>query len=269
MSFSGFFKNWIVRNVLGAIVVLAVLITGAQLILKAVTRHNEELVVPDLSNMTLQEAAEVAAKHGMRVEVVDSVYVRRMERGAVYRHNPEAGDHVKKGRRILLTINAVQPKSVTMPNLVGYSMRQATAELLSRGLQLGSLIYVQDIATNNVLKQLYDGSEIAPGEKIESESVIDLVLGLNDSDNITYVPYVIGSRYVNAVNSVHDNSLNIKGLYFDSTVKDYQDSLSAVVYRQSPELSEEPLRMGSSVSLYLTLDKNKVPPRPETEFTIE
>ena len=185
------------------------------------------------------------------------------------RHNPEAGSHVKKGRRILLTINAVNPKSVTMPNLVGYSMRQAKAELLSRGLQLGKLIYVNDIATNNVLSQLYRNSEIEPGTSIESESVIDLVVGLNSSDNITYIPYVVGTRYLNAVNSIHDNSLNIEKLYFDSTVKDYSDSLDAVVYRQYPELSEEPYRMGASMNLYLTKDMKKVPPRPEPEITID
>ena len=148
-------------------------------------------------------------------------------------------------------------------------MRQAKAELLSRGLQLGTLIYVKDIATNNVIRQLYRNSEIEPGTKIESGSAIDLVVGLNDTDNVTYVPYIIGSRYMNAVNSVHDNSLNIDRLIFDGTVKDYTDSLNAVVYRQIPEMSEEPQKMGSSVTLYLTMDKGKVPPRPEPEITIE
>ena len=262
MSFSGFFKNWIVKNLLGAVILVAALVLAAFLLLKIVTKHNKELVVPDLSNLSVEEAASVAAQHKMRVEVIDSVYVRRMERGAVYRHNPEAGSHVKEGRRILLTINAVLPKSISMPNLVGYSMRQAKAELLSRGLQLGTLIYVKDIATNNVIRQLYRNSEIEPGTKIESGSAID-------TDNVTYVPYIIGSRYMNAVNSVHDNSLNIDRLIFDGTVKDYTDSLNAVVYRQIPEMSEEPLRMGSSVTLYLTMDKGKVPPRPEPEITIE
>ena len=125
------------------------------------------------------------------------------------------------------------------------------------------------LATNNVIRQLYRNSEIEPGTKIESGSAIDLVVGLNDTDNVTYVPYIIGSRYMNAVNSVHDNSLNIDRLIFDGTVKDYTDSLNAVVYRQIPEMSEEPQKMGSSVTLYLTMDKGKVPPRPEPEITIE
>ncbi|MCD8312753.1 MAG: PASTA domain-containing protein [Bacteroidales bacterium] len=265
----GFFHNWIVKNILWAIVFVAVLIVAAVLLLRAFTRHNEELIVPDMTNMSVREARIEAANHGMKVEIADSVYVRRMARGAVYKHDPKAGAHVKKGRRILLTINAVTPKSVTMPNLVGYSMRQAKAELLSRGLQLGKLIYVNDMATNNVLSQVHNNSEIRPGTVVESETVIDLIVGLNESDNTTYVPYVVGSRFMNAVDAVHDNSLNIEDLFFDETVKDYSDSLNAMVYVQNPYEEDEPLRMGSGVTLYLTTDKNKVPAHPEPEITIE
>lgn len=263
MGAKKFSEKWIVVNILGAAVFLAAVILGSNILLKTVTRHNEEINVPDLSGMTEAEAEKYLAARGMKSEVTDSVYIKRMERGVVYRQNPEAGNHVKKGRRILLTINAVNPKKVTMPNLVGYSLRQAKAELLSRGLNLGTLIYVEDIATNNVLKQLYRNREIKPGVPVESESSIDLVVGLNDMDNMTYVPYVTGLKYISAVSAVQDNSLNIQDLIFDNTVRDYSDSLDAVVYRQTPEISEEPLLMGSSVTLYLTKDITKVPEKPE------
>ncbi len=265
MSIKGFFNNWITKNIIGAVILILVLVFAAHFLLKIVTRHNKEITVPDFTNMTLSEAQTLATKYGMRVQVTDSVYVKRMARGSIYRHNPAAGDRVKKGRRIMLTINAVTSKNVTMPNLVGYSMRQAKAELLSRGLHLGKLIYVNDIATNNVISQLYRNAEIEPGVKIESESYVDLVVGLNPNDNSTYVPYVTGSRYINAIDAVHDHSLNIGRLNFDKTVKDYSDSLNAVVYRQSPEASETPCNMGGEVTLYLTLDKNKVPARQEKE----
>lgn len=264
---SKFLHNWIVKNLLLALVIFVALIAGAIILLRVVTKHNHEIVVPDFTNMSVSQAAAMAQEHEMRIQVTDSVYVKRMERGDVYRQNPKAGSHVKKGRRILLTINAVTPKSVTMPNLVGYSMRQAKAELLSRGLQLGRLIYVNDIATNNVLKQIMSDKEIMPGVQVESESVIDLVVGLNPADDRTVVPYIVGSRYLNAVDAVHDRYLNIRSLNFDKTVKDYSDSLNAMVYRQSPE--EEECLMGTGVTLYLTLDKNKVPAAPVQHITID
>lgn len=257
---------WIFRNLLTAVLIVAMLVVGSMILLNVLTQHNRELSVPDFSNMSLAEAEVSAQQAGVRIDVTDSVFVRKMRKGAVYRQNPAPGAKVKNGRRIMLTINAVNAKKVTMPDLVGYSMRQAKAELLSRGLVLGRLIYVQDIATNNVLRQLYDNHEIAPGVLVESESVIDLVVGLNSSDNVTYVPDVTGLKNLSARDAVQGNSLNIRTMKFDDTVKDYDDSLNAVVYRQEPShLDSLPKRMGDSMVLYLTLDHTKVPVKEMTD----
>ena len=254
---------WLLKQLLLAFVIVVLLVTGAYFLLTVVTMHGEEISVPDFSNLTEVEASELASLNNMRVEVTDSVFVKRMRRGTVYRQNPSAGSKVKKGRRILLTINAVNPKEITMPDLVGHSMRQAKAELLSRGLILGKLIYVHDIATNNVLRQLHGNREVEPGSMIESESVIDLVVGLNSMDETTYVPYLPGLKYLSAVEAVHDHSLNIGNITFDDTVKDYEDSLNAVVFNQLPMPSDTiVVKMGNQVDICLTLDHSKIPVMP-------
>lgn len=258
--------KFILKHLLAACIIVVVLIVGAVIFLDVATKHNQELQVPDLSNMTVDEAKAEAGLNDMVIEVTDSVFVKRMKRGTVYRQNPAPGSKVKSGRRISLTINAVNAKRITMPNLVGFSMRQAKAELLSRGLVLGRLIYVQDMATNNVLRQLYDNNEIAPGTMIDSESVVDLVLGLNGYDFVTYVPDVVGLKCMSAVDAVHDNSLNIKSLKFDKSVKEYDDSLNAKVYKQLPEPSDSiHVNMGSEVTLYLTIDENRIPIREQQQ----
>ena len=250
----------LLRNLVIAAALVVVMIVGAMIFLNVVTQHNKEISVPDFSNMTVVEAEQAADKAGVRVEVKDSVFVKRMKRGAVYRQNPVAGAKVKDGRRVVLTINAVNAKKVTMPNLVGLSLRQAKAELMSRGLVLNRLVYVQDMATNNVIKQLKGAREIEPGTMIDSESKIDLVLGLNDLDNVTYVPDVTGLKNLSAVEAIYDHSLNIKDLKFDETVKDYDDSLNAMVYRQMPEPSDSvSVAMGDEVMLYMTLDVARIP----------
>lgn len=256
----GFFSNWIVRNLLIAFVLVALMIVAAVIFLNVVTKHNQELIVPDFSNMTVAEAEAAATQAGMRVEVTDSVFAKRMRKGAVRDQNPAPGSKVKEGRRITLTINALNAKKVTMPDLVGLSMRQALAELQSRGLVLGKLIYVEDMATNNVLRQLKGNREINPGQTIETDTVIDLVVGLNpETDASTYVPDVVGKKYMTALDAVRKQSLNIRFLRFDDTVKDYDDSLNAVVYKQSPEPSPDPVSLGNDMSLYLTLNPERIP----------
>ena len=249
--------NWIIKNLVWAVIFFSVLILGASVLLGIVTNHGQTIEVPDLTSMSVQEAKHEATRKNLRVEVIDSIFVRRMEKGAVYSQNPKAGAQVKKGRRIMLTINAMNAKKVSVPNLVGFSMRQAKAELNSRGLALGKLIYVDDIATNNVLKQFYRNREIRPGRMVESGSEIDLQVGLNSSDNMTYVPNVKGMKYLRAVDAVHDNSLNLGRVVFDKTVKNYTDSLNAIVYKQSPAASKSPLMMGSDVTIHLSVDKKE------------
>ena len=251
----GFFSNWIVRNVLLAVLFFAVLIFVSSMLLSVLTNHGKTIEVPDFTSMTVNEAKHEASRSKLRVEVIDSIFVRKMERGAIYSQNPKPGSQVKQGRRILLTINAKNAKKVSMPNLVGYSMRQAKAELNSRGLALGKLIYVNDIATNNVLRQIYRNREIRPGRQIETGSEINLEVGLNPEDNLTYIPNVKGLKYLRAVDAVHVNSLNIGRIVFDKSVRNYTDSLNASVTRQTPEASGNPILMGSDVTLYLSLDK--------------
>ena len=256
--------SYVLRHLLAAVALVVALIAGAMIFLNLVTQHGKEISVPDFSNMTVDEAELAASEAGMRVEVTDSVFVKRMKRGAVYRQNPVPGSKVKEGRRVVLTINAVNAKTVTMPDLVGLSLRQASAEIMSRGLVLNRLIYVQDMATNNVLRQLMGNREVEAGAMVDSESPIDLVLGLNDMDNRTYVPDVSGLKNLSAVEAVFDHSLNVKGLRFDDTVKDYDDSLNAMVYRQVPEPSDSvSVAMGEEVMLYLTTDASKIPVKAE------
>lgn len=264
-----FFKNWIVKNLLLTIAVVAAVIAAAIIFLNLYTRHDKGLSVPDFYGMNFDEASAEASLNDMTVSIADSIYVKDLEPGAVYKQVPKAGSAVKKGRRIQLTINAYLPKTVTMPDIVGYSMRQARAELSSIGLKTGKLIYQEDIATNNVLRQKYNGRDIDPGVKIKSGSSIDLVLGLNPSDNETFIPDLRRMNTYNAVELLQESSLNIGRIVYDNTVKTRDDSIKAVVYRQTPEPSEYPLEMGAEVIIYLTTDHNKIPLDTEEEEDTE
>lgn len=250
-------NNWIVKNLLLAVLGFAVLIFAARIGLSAITRHNKSVPVPDFTNMSVAEAKALARAADLEIVVTDSVFIKRLDKGVVYRQNPKPGAGVKKGRHISLIINSVVPRTILMPNLVGYSLVEAKAEILNRGLNLGRLRYVDDMATNNVLKQLSMGREIKAGSKIISGSDIDLVLGLNPENNSTNVPNLTGLKYIHAIDVLHDNSLNCGKAVFDKDIRTYSDSVNAVVYKQEPAVSDEQVRMGTAVTLHLTLDGSK------------
>lgn len=250
-GWSGF---WIVKNLLIAVLIVLTFVFGSKWFLNLGTRHGDELEVPDFRGKTIEEAMAMAENLDIRLEVVDSVYSKK-GRGTIREHNPAAGSMVKEGRRILVTVNAKGAKKVAMPNLVGYSTRQAVAELRQRGLVLGRLSYVSDIATNNVLKQRYRGRNVDPGTMVEAESTIDLVVGLNSSNSETKIPDATGLNEREAVKRINDYYLNVRSIRYDRNVTTFEDSLRAVVYRQTPAPTELPVRMGTDVTLYLRVEE--------------
>ena len=254
--------RWILRNVILAILFFVALLVVTQLSLKAITRHNQVITVPDLTNLSVADAKIVAKRHDVRTEVVDSVYVKRVEKGSVFSQNPAPGSKVKKNRTIKLTINSNQTKMVKMPNLVGYSLRQAKTEILSSGLTVGKLAYREDLATNNVLDQFIKGKYVAPGTQVEAETPVDLLLGLSPDDNQTFIPYLVGFTLPVARDNIFENSLNLGNVTYDETVQTYQDTLNAIVYQQTPAYHVgAPAAMGTSIHLKLTTSQAKIAAR--------
>ena len=249
--------NWIVKNLIGAAIFFVLLFAGAAVGLNLITRHGKTVTAPDFTNLSLSKADSLAKAGEVGIKVVDSVFVKRLPGGVVYRQNPKAGAKVKKGRAIFLTLNSIVPRKVVMPNLYGYSVTEARAELKNRGLNLGKLSYVKDIATNTVLGQYCSGRELSAGDLVINGSDIDLKVGVGSEDNTTVVPRVIGMKYISAVDALHDRFLNTGKVVFDSNIKTYADSVDAVVYNQDAIGATKSL--GSPVNIYLTLDHSKLP----------
>lgn len=252
-------KHWFIIELYKAIAVFIVTMIAISIFLKTVTRHNRELEVPDLSGLTIEEATLAAKESSLKIDVTDSVFIPRMARGTVFRQNPHPGSMVKKNRRILITINSIAAKKIKMPSITGYSLRQAKAELNARQLHVGKLIYVSDIATNNVIAQKYNGKIIAPGTLIDSHSEIDLEVGLSSAQEATYIPNVTSLPLITAKDLLIDNSLNTGRIYYDESIKNISDSLSGFVYKQVPEPSvESSVPFGSRVDLFISIDKSKL-----------
>ncbi len=245
----------ILKNLLWILIFLCVLFIGTLIFLSRFTRHKQDYILPDFSGLSLSEAHEVAKPLHLRLEVTDSLYIPDSPKGAIFRQVPPAGQHVKKNRRIELTINSVTPRQVIMPSLVGFSLRQAKAVLSSRGLQLGRLTYRPDMATNNVLAQRYKGRDIASGLQIDAFSDIDLELGVSVEHALAYVPSLKGKSLEAAKDIITDHCLNVGIIRYDASVQTGADTLSARVARQYPEYSSVPeWPLGTEVNITLTVD---------------
>jgi len=244
------------KHVLIITAIYAVIIWGVLQWLKSFTQHGITVKVPELSGKTPKELKELEGTLDLEFIINDSVYVFDEKKGTVIDQNPTAGSEVKQNRKVYVTINAFKPPTIKMPRLIDFSLRQATAVLETYGLEVGNLKYEADFAKDAVLRQLFKGREIKPGEPVAQESKIDLVLGDGLKGEKVPVPDVIGLTRKEAVNKIGENSLSVGSEVYDKSV---EDTAKAIVYRQFPQYSSDAkVNLGRSIDLFYTQDVSKI-----------
>lgn len=255
-----FFKNRTVqKHILLAIGGLLVFIELIFLALRVYTRHGQALSVPDFYGLKLSEVSKLADETRLRYEIIDSTYIQGQAPGTVVAQTPSVNTKVKAKRTIFLTINAVIPEKIDMPNLLNMPVRQAAAIIQTDGLRLGYVRYVPNIAKDFVLKQYYKNHEVSPGTKVIKGSAIDLVVGFGSGSASATVPSLKGLTRDAAQDALSNNYLSFGAVIYDNSVETHQDSMKAVVWKQRPAYGGA-INLGGSVDVWLTLSESKIKP---------
>jgi beta-lactam-binding protein with PASTA domain len=259
-EFINFFKNRTVqKQLIFAFVGLFIFLELVFLALRVYTRHGQALTVPNFIGLTLEEVGRMADQKSLRFEVIDSVFTQGQAPGTIIAQNPSSDTKVKANRTIFLTINAINPAKIEMPNVVDVSLRQAEAILQTNGLRVGYKHYVPYFAKDYVLRQLYHNHDVAPGKKVIKGSAIDLVLGIGAGDVNTDVPGLKGLTREQAQEVLSSKYLNFGAVIYDNSVENSLDSMKAVIWKQKPEYGSS-LTTGASVNVWLTTNEAKVKP---------
>lgn len=243
--------------ILIAVVVLFVVLIFVAL--RVYTRHGQNVSVPELRRLSLTEVKKICDERGLKFEISDSVYSSNAAPGTVIDQTPPATFKVKKERTIFLTIKAYSVEQVAMPRLIDLSIKSAQAQLATVGLGVGKISYKPDIARDAVIEQMFNGKPIPAGTRVAKGSLIDLVLGKGEDEGVTktVVPDLKSYSLYTAGLVAAQNSLNIGAKIGDGTVKTQADSLSAVIYKQSPAKGRLVLP-GSEIDVWITTDQSKL-----------
>ncbi len=230
--------------------------------LRIYTHHGQTISVPDFKGLKMSRAMQIAKHEDLQLKIIDSTFIDYMPKGCIVDQNPRPGTHVKENRTIFITTNAFNRTKVSVPKIVGLSYRQGKATLEMHGLRVGQLIYKPDFAKNNILKQMFDGQEIAEGTLIDKGSNIDLVLGDGHGNNATPLPDLKGLTQFEAVNELNNAYLNVGKVVIEDAAT-IADSMNARVFRQEPAYFGPGARatLGGRVDIWLRVDS-----RTETEI---
>ena len=245
----------LLRNIVLAVSLLVIVLFVVSIFLGIFTRHGMNKDVPNFVGSTLVDAERGARKGKLEIVVNDSLYVPVYPGGVILEQRPSAGkDKVKSGRKIYVTINASQQRSVAVPYVAGFSLRQAKSNMLTGGLEIDRLEYVEDLANNYVFSQNLYGEEI-PADSIVMAPVgskVTLVVGGSRS-HVEVVPDLAGMTLREVKHTLWDMGLNLGDVTFEG-VTDMAGQNAARVSAQSP-LPEEEVRQGRSINVVLTLDE--------------
>lgn len=174
-------KNSLSFHILLAIAGTIVLIIVLMLLLRIFTRHGSEFEMPSFLGQNAQELTQ-SRSEGFVFEVADNQYQEGAKPGTVLKQDPAAGEKVKRGRKVYLTVAAAEPPTIKMPELHDISFRQAQLILESQGLVLENVIEKPSPYENAVLSVLYKGHTIATGTEIKMGEKITLVIGKDIGD---------------------------------------------------------------------------------------
>ncbi|MFL5771533.1 MAG: PASTA domain-containing protein [Flavisolibacter sp.] len=253
-------------NILVAIALILLIFVIFMLSLNWITKHGEAKTVPSVTGKNINDVEKFLSDAGFETVVQDSVYYDSLPPGIVVKQVPEPDQVVKVNRTVYVVINRFVAPDVSLPNLIGFSFRNAEMTLNSQGLRLGDTTYRADFAKNSVLEMSYNGNPVKPGDKVKVGSVIDLVLagGLGEED--MPVPKLLGLTLAEARILLDQNGLVLGSPIPVDNVRDLE---SAFIVRQNP-MTRTPdgvqirIRPGQMIDVWLSIS----PPVQDTSSHI-
>jgi len=245
-------------NILVAIGGVFLLLVIFILLLSVITRHGKSSSVPYVVGKNINDVEEQLSDAGFETVIQDSVYYDSLPPGIVIKQVPDADAVVKVNRTVYVIINRFVPPDISMPNIVGYSFRNAQYTLESMGLKLGDTTMKIDFAKNTVLEMSIDGRDIKPGDKVKVGSRIDLVIAGGKGEEEIRVPKLIGLQVADARVLLEQYGLNLGSIVKNPDVTDIDN---AWIYRQEPMPGAGRIRSGQLIDVFVQTE------RPVTDST--
>lgn len=163
--------------------------------LDSYTLHGQAIVVPDICNMQLEPAIEKLRAENLDFEIVDYKYVKGAKENQVLEMRPAAGEKVKKGRKIELTMSSEHEPMQAVPEIIdNCSLREAEARLRAAGFKLAPNIEVAG-EKDWVYSLMLGKDTLRNGMKIPVGSTVTLFIGNGEEETQTSEPQIDSSWF--------------------------------------------------------------------------
>jgi len=202
----------------------------------------EDVEVPRVVGMDEQNAERVLQEHNLTMKVIERKNSSQ-EEGIILYQEPAEGIKVKPHSTVNVVVS-LGPKTIKVPNVIGFSQRDAEIALENAGLKVGPPEYVEsDMPAGTVVRQ-----SIEPNTEVVENTEIVLVISKKPEIELIEV-----QEYVGLKEEIARELIEGTGLKVGKVVKDYsQEYPEGVVYKQSPQAGDV-VEPGREVDLWVSL----------------
>ena len=155
--------------IIGLLVFTGVITNGFGLL--SSNKEDEVITVPNLVNMSLEDANKLISNLGLKPIILDK-HDSQVEKDYVISQTPQEGSQLKKGDTVTIVIS-LGPEELSVPNIIGFSLKDAKTILQEKGLVLGSVSY--------------DYSEVYKEGTVINQNPVAGLSGINKGDVINVV----------------------------------------------------------------------------------
>lgn len=232
---------WII---LGSVFCALALVVGMFVLFMSSGGQRNEVQVPNIVEMTQEEAEKALKKSKLKMDVEEVVYDTKHEEGIVVEQDPVEGKIVQKGFRIKVRVSGGAPE-LKIPSVVNMPVKDATAELESCGFKVIRRSQYSETAPKNVVVR----QNPEAGEKANKGDTVTIYV--NDNIEEGTVPDLYGLTV-----AVAKTNLEAAGFKLGAVTEEKSDIEKGLVIRQSP-VAGTPIEKGGSISLIVSAGKQE------------
>ena len=229
--------------IFGSLSLLAILLFDVVIMPKYV-RMNDGRYMVNVTGKTLQHAIKVLESEGYNGLVSDTLYSATYEAGTIVDQYPLPNTRVKEGRTVRLKIAHLE-RMVSIPDLIGRSIRSAELMLTQSGLEIDTVYkeFNSDVPSGNVTWQYPKG-----GDMLNKGMGLHLTVSLGVPPNFYQVPNLFGLSKKKAVNDLRKAGFSVGKLFY----RQNEDLIPYTVLDQSipaETVLEEPSTIDLTISV--------------------
>ena len=229
-----------------AVTLFLLLLLVDRVIMPVVVHWGEARAVPDLTDLSLEEAEVILKKKGLDLQILAEVYDPTKPPGIILSQIPQPNTRIREGRAVKITVSKAG-KTVLVPRLEGVSIRQAELLLIHEGLELGEVSWTP---SDSFPKDVVIASTPSSETPVPYGMSINLRVSLGIKPDTVVVPDLLGMSLEGSKKVLREIGLELGKVKF--TINN--DFLPGTVLGQSLEPGEK-IERGSKINLEVSATK--------------